>query len=64
MGVYEVTLLSVWLCFTLIVVRQRLGKHAPAATITHTTIEELLDAVFSLRSVSYQILNMATASSG
>jgi hypothetical protein len=38
--------------------RQRLGKHISAATNTHATIYELLDAVFSMRSVSYQILNM------
>jgi hypothetical protein len=36
-----------------IVARQRLCKHVPAATNTHTT-EELLDASFSMRSVSYQ----------
>jgi hypothetical protein len=34
------------------VAKQRLGKHVPAATNTHTTIEEVLDAVFSVRSVS------------
>jgi hypothetical protein len=33
--------------------RQRLGKHVPAQRI-HTTIEELLDASFSVLSVSYQ----------
>jgi hypothetical protein len=36
--------------------RQRLGKHLPAATNTHVTIEELLDAEFSMRFMSYQIL--------
>jgi hypothetical protein len=36
----------------------RLGKHVPAATNTLATVEQLLDAVFSMRSVSYQILNM------
>jgi hypothetical protein len=37
-----------------IVARQRLGKNVTAATSTHATIEELLDASFSMRSVSYQ----------
>jgi hypothetical protein len=37
-----------------IVVRQRLGKHVPAVTNTHGTIEEFLDASFSMRSVLYQ----------
>jgi hypothetical protein len=31
--------------------RQRLGKHVPAATNTHATIEVLLETVFSTRSV-------------
>jgi hypothetical protein len=39
------------------VARQRLGKHVPDATNTHV-IEELLDAVFSVWSVSYQIINV------
>jgi hypothetical protein len=38
--------------------RQQLGEHVPAETNIHETIEELLDAVFSVRSVSYQILSM------
>jgi hypothetical protein len=38
----------------LIVARQRLGKHFPAATNTYATTEELLEASFSIRSVSYQ----------
>jgi hypothetical protein len=33
------------------VTRQRLGKHIPAATNTHATMEELLDMVFSVQSV-------------
>jgi hypothetical protein len=37
-----------------IVARQRLGKNFIAAKITHETIEELLDASFSMLSVSYQ----------
>jgi hypothetical protein len=37
-----------------IVVRQRLGKNVTAAMYTHATIEELLDAWFSMLSVSYQ----------
>jgi hypothetical protein len=28
------------------VARQRLGKHLPAATNTHATVEELFDVVF------------------
>jgi hypothetical protein len=40
------------------VARQRFGKHLPAATNTPATIEELIDSVFSLRSVSYKIPNM------
>jgi hypothetical protein len=36
------------------VVRQRLGKHVPAATNTHARIEEFLDSLFSMRSLSYQ----------
>jgi hypothetical protein len=37
-----------------IVPRQGLGENITAATNTHATIEELLDASFSMRSVSYQ----------
>jgi hypothetical protein len=37
-----------------IVARQRMGKNVTAATNTHTTIEELLDASLSMLSVSYQ----------
>jgi hypothetical protein len=40
------------------VARKRLGKHVPAATNTRTTIEELLEAVFSMQYVPYQILGM------
>jgi hypothetical protein len=36
---------------TTFVSRQRLGKHVPAATGTHATIEVLLETVFSTRSV-------------
>jgi hypothetical protein len=39
-----------------VVVRQRLGKHVPTATNTHATTEELLDAVFSMSSMSYQVV--------
>jgi hypothetical protein len=53
---YKITLLYV--CVSLIVVRQLLGKHVPAGRNTHATTEELLDAVLSMRFVSYQILNM------
>jgi hypothetical protein len=40
------------------VARQPLGKHVPGATNAHSTIKELLDAVFSMRSEWYQILNI------
>jgi hypothetical protein len=36
------------------IARQRIGKNVTVATNTHATIEELLDASFSMRSVSYQ----------
>jgi hypothetical protein len=36
------------------VARQPLGKHVTAATNTQTTIVQLLDALFSIRSMSYQ----------
>jgi hypothetical protein len=45
---------SVPVCIPLIVARQRLGKHILAATNTHATIEELLDAAFYVRCVSYR----------
>jgi hypothetical protein len=47
--------LPTYLYVPLNVARQQLGRYVPAATNTHKTIEELLDAVFSMRSVSYQI---------
>jgi hypothetical protein len=37
-----------------IVDKQRLSEHVPVTTNAHATIEELLDAVFSMRSVSYK----------
>jgi hypothetical protein len=37
-----------------IVARQRLGKNVTVAKNTHATIEELLNASFSVGSVSYQ----------
>jgi hypothetical protein len=37
-----------------VVDKQRLGKNVTAATNTDATIEELLDASFSLRSLSYE----------
>jgi hypothetical protein len=37
-----------------IVARQQLGKNITTATNMHATIEELLDALFSTQSVSYQ----------
>jgi hypothetical protein len=39
------------------VARKRLGEHVHAATNTLATIEELLDAMISMRPVSYQILH-------
>jgi hypothetical protein len=36
------------------IARQRLGKNVTAAINTHATIEELLDASFSMQSVWYQ----------
>jgi hypothetical protein len=38
----------------LIVARQWIGRHFIAITNTHTTLEELLDASFSMWPVSYQ----------
>jgi hypothetical protein len=38
----------------LVVAKQRLGRNVTAATNTHATIEELLDASFSMWPVSYQ----------
>jgi hypothetical protein len=40
--------------YPLIVARQRLGKNITAETNTQVTIEELLDASFSIWPVSYQ----------
>jgi hypothetical protein len=37
-----------------ILARQQLSKNVTMATNTHTTIEGLLDALFSMWSVSYQ----------
>jgi hypothetical protein len=37
------------------VARQWLGKHVPAATNTHETLEEVLEAVFSMGPVWYKI---------
>jgi hypothetical protein len=44
----------VYVCAPPIVARQRLGKNVTAATNRHATIEELLDASSSMRSMSYQ----------
>jgi hypothetical protein len=38
----------------LVVARKRLGKNVTAVTNTHATIEELLDASFSMWPVTYQ----------
>jgi hypothetical protein len=64
---YEITLLSVFVSVYLpivvtqrlgknprIVARQRFGRNVTAVTNTHATIEELLDASFSMWPVSYQ----------
>jgi hypothetical protein len=46
---------SVCLCvYSPIVARQSISKKVTEATNTHPAIEELLDASFSMRSVSYQ----------
>jgi hypothetical protein len=37
-----------------IVARQRLGRNVTAVTNIHATIEELLDALFSMWALSYQ----------
>jgi hypothetical protein len=42
------------LCLYVYAATQQLGKHVTAVTNTHATIEELLDASFSVRSISYQ----------
>jgi hypothetical protein len=39
------------LCIPPITARQRLGKHVPAVTNIHATVEEFLDASFSMRFV-------------
>jgi hypothetical protein len=44
----------VCLCIPPIVAGQRLGRNVTPVTNTHATIEELLDASFSMRPVSYQ----------
>jgi hypothetical protein len=41
-----------------VVTRQQLRKLVPAAANIHGTTEEQFDEVFSMRSVSYEILNM------
>jgi hypothetical protein len=40
-----------FVCLYVYVARQRLGKNVTAATKLHATIEELLDASFSMRSL-------------
>jgi hypothetical protein len=49
-----ITVLSVCLCIPPIVARQCFGEYVPAATNTHAAMEELFDASFSVRSVSYK----------
>jgi hypothetical protein len=41
-----------------VVARQRIYKHIHSETNRHTTVEELLVAVCSMRSVLYQMLSM------
>jgi hypothetical protein len=43
-----------YVCVSTIVARQRLSKNVTAATNRHTAVEGLLDASFSIRSMSYQ----------
>jgi hypothetical protein len=40
--------------YSLVLIRQRIGKNFTVATKKYATIEELLDATFSMSSVSYQ----------
>jgi hypothetical protein len=54
MGRVEVSSVCVFVFYSSVVARQRLGKNVTAATNTHATIEELLNASFSMRSMSYQ----------
>jgi hypothetical protein len=49
--------LAVCVSPTQIVARLMFGKHVPAATNTHAPIEKVLDAVFPMRSATYQILS-------
>lgn len=41
-----------------VIVSQRLGEHVPAVANTHAEIEKLLDEVFSVGCVLYQVLSM------
>jgi hypothetical protein len=47
-------MLSVCMCIPPLIARQRLGKNVTSSTNTHATVEQLLDASFSILSVSYQ----------
>jgi hypothetical protein len=53
----SVSLLSLCacMCTSSITVRQQLGKYVPMATNTHATMEELLEASFSMSSMLYQM---------
>jgi hypothetical protein len=46
--------LCVCMCILSVVARQRLGRHTSAITNAEAVIEELLDALFSMWSVSCQ----------
>jgi hypothetical protein len=46
--------LCIFMCMPPIVAGQCLGKHVPAATNTHATIEEFMNVSFSMRPVSCQ----------
>jgi hypothetical protein len=50
-GCYTKNILYIITVACRVVSRQRLGKHVPAVTDTHATIEVLLETVFSTRSV-------------
>jgi hypothetical protein len=58
MQAYKITFLSLYVwggsVYPLTVARQRLGRNVTAVTNAHATIDELLDASFSMWLVSYQ----------
>jgi hypothetical protein len=46
--------LCVCMCISHIVARQQLSKHVPPEMNTHANMDELLDALYCMRSMSYQ----------